>query len=81
MSHLPELTNKKGGGKIEHEINIYESAEVVEKDRIMIVDDEPYNIDSIKVIVQCATFDIPNLKFKSRLDTACNGYDALQLVQ
>ena len=47
----------------------------------MIVDDEPYNIDSLKVVVQCATFDMPNFDLKQRLDTACNGLDALEQVK
>ena len=66
MSHLPEIVNKRQGGSIiEHEINIVESkAEDLKHDRIMIVDDEPYNIDALKVVVQCATFDKPNFKFK-----------------
>jgi len=57
MNHLPELVSRKQGSKIEHEINIVESEEVIKYDRILIVDDEPYNIDSLKVIAQCATFD------------------------
>ena len=63
--------------KIEHEINIEENEEEIKLDRVMIVDDEPYNIDALKVIVQCASFDKPDFKFKQRLDTAFNGYDAL----
>lgn len=62
MSHLPAITNVRNKGKIiEHEINIVDSKQDIEEDRILIVDDEPYNIDSLKVIVQCATFDRPNL--------------------
>lgn len=45
------------------------------------MDDEPYNVDSLKVITQCATFDLPDFRFKQRLDTAANGYDAVNLIK
>jgi len=47
----------------------------------MIVDDEPYNIDSLRVVVQCATFEIPHFHLKHRLDTASNGLDALEQIR
>ena len=47
----------------------------------MIVDDEPYNIDSLKVVVQCAFFERPDVNVKSRLDTACNGEDAIKILK
>jgi hypothetical protein len=78
------MLKNSGGQKIKHEINIIQNQEVnntVQKlDRIMIVDDEPYNVDSLKIIVQCATFDRPNIDLKNRLDTACNGVDALKMI-
>ena len=47
----------------------------------MIVDDEPYNIDAIKIVLQCATADIANFNFSNRLDTATNGHDAVELLK
>ena len=47
-----------------HEINIVDSTEIIKNDRVLIVDDEPYNIDSLKVIVQCATFETKNFNLK-----------------
>ena len=47
----------------------------------MIVDDEPYNIDAIKIVLQCATADIPNFNFKNRVDTANNGLKAVELLK
>ena len=41
--------------------------------RILIVDDEPFNLDSLKIIVQCATAHLPNFNFKNRIDLASNG--------
>jgi len=56
-------------------------ADMVVQERILIVDDEPYNIDAMRIIVQCATADKPNFMFKQRVDTASNGADALELVK
>ena len=47
----------------------------------MIVDDEPYNIDAIKIVLQCATADIPSFNFKNRVDTATNGLKAVELLK
>lgn len=47
----------------------------------MIVDDEPFNIDSLKFCLQCATINKPDFKFKSRIDTACNGIQAVEMVK
>ena len=50
LSHLPQI-NKNAGQqnfKIEHEINIEDTQEM---ERIMIVDDEPYNINALKIIL------------------------------
>lgn len=44
----------------------------------MIVDDEPYNIDAIKIVLQCATADVSNFNFKNRIDTASNGQKAVE---
>jgi|TARA_B110001450_G_C17632649_1_gene485883 CheY-like chemotaxis protein len=45
------------------------------------VDDEPYNIDALRIILQCATADRPNFMFKNRVDTASNGANALEIVK
>ena len=50
----------------------------------MIVDDEPYNIDALKIVLQCATMHMPTLsgpKFKERLDMASNGFKAVNIVK
>ena len=52
-----------------------------EIERVMIVDDEPYNIDAIKIVLQCATADIPSFNFKNRVDTATNGLKAVELLK
>lgn len=49
--------------------------------RCMIVDDEPFNIDSLKICLQCATADRPNFNFKGRIDTASNGLNAVELLK
>jgi len=45
------------------------------------VDDEPFNIDAMRIILQCATADRQNFMFKQRVDTASNGATALELVK
>lgn len=47
----------------------------------MIVDDEPFNIDALKIVLQCATADIPNFNFRNRVDTASNGQKAVDLLK
>ena len=54
---------------------------IIVQERILIVDDEPYNIDALRIILQCATADRPNFMFKERVDTASNGAKALELVK
>lgn len=68
--------------KIEHEINLDEDTvreeDNFEIDRVMIVDDEPFNLDALKIILQCATADIPHFNFRNRIDTASNGLKAVE---
>lgn len=44
----------------------------------MIVDDEPFNLDALKIILQCATAHISNINFKNRVDTASNGIKCVE---
>ena len=70
INHLPSILGHKQNDKtnvIQHEINIgeIESAfDEIVQERILVVDDEPYNIDALRIILQCATADKPNFKFK-----------------
>jgi tRNA uridine 5-carbamoylmethylation protein Kti12 len=61
VNHLPSiLGHKKAYSSQIQEINIgeIESAfDSVVQNRILIVDDEPYNIDAMRIILQCATAD------------------------
>ena len=78
LMHLPNIHQAIAAqGKIDHEINI-DSETVREEDnttqpRILIVDDEPFNLDALKIIVQCSTAHLPNFNFKNRIDLASNG--------
>ena len=47
----------------------------------MIVDDEPFNIDALRITLQCATSDRPNFNFKGRVDNASNGIKAVEIVK
>ena len=47
-------------------------------DRILIVDDEPFNLEACKIALQCA---IPGVSLGDRIDTACNGFDAIDKVK
>jgi CheY-like chemotaxis protein len=51
------------------------------KDRVLIVDDEPFNIDSLKIALQCATIGKKDFNFKGRVDTAYNGINAVDTVR
>jgi len=47
----------------------------------MLVDDEPYNLDALRIIMQCATSDIKDFNFASRVDSAHTGLEAFELIQ
>ena len=49
--------------------------------RILIVDDEPLIIDSIMVLVDLATREIPGFILKDRVDFAYEGARALEQVK
>lgn len=53
----------------------------IKADRVMIVDDEPFNVDAMKIILQCATAERPGFNFKNRIDTANNGLNAVELFK
>jgi hypothetical protein len=38
------------------------SDQELKESRLLIVDDEPYNIDGLKIILQCATDHIPSFR-------------------
>jgi len=84
LNHLPNLNlgGAQRATKIEHEINIDEDTVREENnpeiERVMIVDDEPFNLDALKIILQCATADIPNFNFRNRVETASNGIRAVE---
>ena len=85
VQHLPSITGHKRimqAKPVEEEIDLgdFEKGLIVQE-RILIVDDEPYNIDALRIILQCATADRPNFMFKDRVDTASNGAKALELVK
>ena len=77
------LHKNPGDNKIKHEINIEEvkSGAVIDIDRVLIVDDDPHNVDALKIGVQCATVDMPNFQFRDRVDTACNGLEAYEIIK
>lgn len=45
--------------------------------RILMVDDEPYNLIGLKIVIEAA---FPNKGISDIIDTAVNGEDALQKV-
>jgi len=77
------MLNRGGNKKIEHEINIVDTQveDEIKHDRVLIVDDDPHNVDALKIGLQCATADIAHFRFKDRLDTASNGLEALELIK
>lgn len=84
LQHLPEINQAQNYGKITHEvIDDDDSSQraTQEISRVLIVDDEPYNIDALKIVLQCATADISNFNFRGRVDTATNGAKAVDLVK
>lgn len=86
LNHLPDIMGHRSPvvKVVEQEINLEEiekPADLVVQERILIVDDEPYNLDALRIILQCATADRPNFMFKQRVDTASNGANALELVK
>ena len=87
MSHLPSIVNPQKKGRFTQDINLdfdapqKRSDSLVIQDRILIVDDEPFNIDAIKIVTQCATANLNNFDFKNRVDTATNGLKAIEMVK
>ena len=57
LNHLPNINVAKAqkSTKIEHEINLDEDtvreSNEIEIERVMIVDDEPFNLDALKIIL------------------------------
>jgi len=48
----------------------------------MVVDDEPFNIESIKIILQCALANLwPSFDFVNRVDAANDGSEAVALFK
>lgn len=74
--HLPNINKKANKGQFD-DIDIEEAFNNPTKDRCLIVDDEPFNIDSLKITLQCSTLDKPNFNFRNRVDSAFNGVDAV----
>lgn len=79
MSHLPSIHRKGPVPRFEHEVLDVPSSIVQE--RILIVDDEPFILDALRIVLQCATADRPNIQFKDRVDTANNGLKAVEMVK
>jgi len=42
--------------------------------KVMIVDDEPFNISGIKTLLECITASMPDFDFKDRIEHASNGH-------
>ena len=52
--------------------------------KVLLVDDEPYNIDALKIVVQCSTTHLDSFKgenFRKRIDSASNGLKAVNMVK
>jgi len=78
---LPSINkNGRGKGAFNEEINLDDHVEQ-EMNRCLIVDDEPFNIDSLKICLQCAAAEVPNFNFKGRVDSASNGVNAVEMVK
>jgi len=82
--HLPSILQ---GGKPKAPVQeIYDDADTErevepEQARCMIVDDEPFNIDALKIALQCATIERPGFNFSNRVDSASNGAKAVELLK
>ena len=80
LNHLPAIEGRTGLSQPIAEINI-EDDNHQEIDRCLIVDDEPFNIDALKITLQCATAERENFNFKNRVDSASNGLKAVEMVK
>ena len=49
--------------------------------RILIVDDEPFNVNGIKIIVQCLMSKLKGFNINKQVDVAFNGIKALQVFK
>ena len=56
----------------------FDLAENTEQKRILVVDDEPYNLIGLKVILEAAGGD---MSIVSLVDTATNGIEAVNMVK
>lgn len=54
---------------------------MITQNKILIVDDEPYNLDAMRIILQCATSEMTNFDFKARVEQATNGMEAVELIK
>ena len=51
------------------------------KGKILIVDDEPFNVSGITIMVDCVTRNIPGFKLKERVESAKDGIQAVDKVK
>ena len=49
--------------------------------KILIVDDEPFNVSGLKIMVQCLTAKLQGFNFEEMVLSACNGEHALAKVR
>ena len=78
MSHLPSIHK---GPAPRLDFDLPDVASTIVQERILIVDDEPFILDALRIVLQCATADRPGIMFKERVDTANNGVSAVEMVK
>lgn len=76
MSHLPSI-HRGPAPRLDYDLP---ESDIVQ-DRILIVDDEPFILDALRIVLQCALASRPNIQFKERVDTANNGVSAVEMVR
>jgi hypothetical protein len=59
MSHLPSIHKSGPAPRLEFELPDVSSNII--QDRILIVDDEPFILDALRIVLQCATADRANI--------------------
>mmetsp|Transcript_24881 Transcript_24881/g.38688 ORF Transcript_24881/g.38688 Transcript_24881/m.38688 type:complete len:282 (+) Transcript_24881:612-1457(+) len=78
LSRLPQIKGEKRRSQlaVAHEIMAVVEEEERARGRILIVDDEPFNVDSLQVVLQCALPQAVGLE--RRIDRAYNGQEAVE---
>jgi len=76
-----DLENEFNQIQLEIPVDCSNNSLANKKLRILLVDDEPLIINSIEILINMCTRNIPNFEIEERVDKAFSGEQAIELVK